>query len=34
MRRFLAAYLLVLLVGCGDKAKDLYGTLKTNKKHR
>ena len=26
MRRFLAACLLPLLVGCGDKAKDLYDT--------
>lgn len=26
MRRFLAACLLLLLAGCGDKAKDLYDT--------
>ena len=26
MRRFLSACLLLLLVGCGDKAKDLYDT--------
>ncbi len=26
MRRFLASCLLLLLVGCGDKAKDLYDT--------
>ena len=26
MRRFLAACLLLLLVGCGDKAKELYDT--------
>ena len=26
MRRFLAACLFLLLVGCGDKAKDLYDT--------
>jgi hypothetical protein len=26
MRRFLAACLLLLVVGCGDKAKDLYDT--------
>jgi outer membrane protein assembly factor BamD (BamD/ComL family) len=32
MRRFLAASLLLLLVGCGDKAKDLYDTAQLEEK--
>ena len=32
MRRFLAACLLLLLVGCGDKAKDLYDTAQLEEK--
>ena len=32
MRRFLAACLLVVLVGCGDKAKDLYDTAQLEEK--
>jgi outer membrane protein assembly factor BamD (BamD/ComL family) len=32
MRRFLAAGLLLLLVGCGDKAKDLYDTAQLEEK--
>ena len=32
MRRFLAACLLLLLAGCGDKAKDLYDTAQLEEK--
>jgi outer membrane protein assembly factor BamD (BamD/ComL family) len=32
MRRFFAACLLVLLVGCGDKAKDLYDIAQLEEK--
>jgi hypothetical protein len=32
MRRFLAACLLLLLFGCGDKAKDLYDTAQLEEK--
>ena len=32
MRRFLIASLLVLVVGCGDKAKDLYDTAQLEEK--
>lgn len=32
MQRFLAACLLLLLVGCGDKAKDLYDTAQLEEK--
>ena len=32
MRRFLAASLLLLLSGCGDKAKDLYDTAQLEEK--
>jgi outer membrane protein assembly factor BamD (BamD/ComL family) len=32
MRRFLAVYLLLLLVGCGDNAKDLYDTAELEEK--
>jgi TolA-binding protein len=32
MRRFLAACLLLLLVGCGDKAKDLFDTAQLEEK--
>ena len=32
MRRFLAACLLLLLVGCGDKAKELYDTAQLAKR--
>ena len=32
MRRFLAASLLFLLVGCGDKAKDLYDPAQLEEK--
>ena len=32
MRRFLAACLLLLLVGCGDKARDLYDTAQLEEK--
>ena len=32
MRRFLAACLLLVLVGCGDKAKDLYDTAQLEEK--
>jgi outer membrane protein assembly factor BamD (BamD/ComL family) len=32
MRRFLAAFLLLLLVGCGDQAKDLFDTAQLEEK--
>ena len=32
MRRFLAACLLLLLVGCGDKATDLFDTAQFEEK--
>jgi TolA-binding protein len=32
MRRFLTACLLLLLVGCGDKAKDLFDTAQLEEK--
>jgi hypothetical protein len=32
MRRFLVACLLLLLPGCGDKAKDLYDTAQLEEK--
>jgi TolA-binding protein len=32
MRRFLAGCLLLMLVGCGDKAKDLYDTAQLEEK--
>ena len=32
MRRFLTACLLLLLAGCGDKAKDLYDTAQLEEK--
>jgi flagellar basal body L-ring protein FlgH len=32
MRRFLAACLLLLLAGCGNKAKDLYDTAQLEEK--
>jgi outer membrane protein assembly factor BamD (BamD/ComL family) len=32
LSRFLAACLLLLLVGCGDKAKDLYDTARLEEK--
>ena len=32
MRKFLAACLLLLLVGCGDRAKDLYDTAQLEEK--
>jgi TolA-binding protein len=32
MRRFLAVYLLLLLIGCGDNAKDLYDTAQLEEK--
>ena len=32
MRRFLAACMLLLLTGCGDKAKDLYDTAQLEEK--
>ena len=33
MRRFLAACLLLVFAGCGDKAKDLYEEKQFNKPH-
>jgi TolA-binding protein len=32
MQRFLSACLLLLLVGCGDKAKDLFDTAQLEEK--
>ena len=32
MVRFLAAFLFLVLVGCGDKAKDLYDTAQLEEK--
>ena len=32
LSKFLATCLLLLLVGCGDKAKDLYGTAQLEEK--
>ena len=32
MRRFLAACLLLLLMGCGDRAKDLFDTAQLEEK--
>jgi TolA-binding protein len=32
MRRYLAACLLLLLVGCGDKGKDLFDTAQLEEK--
>ena len=32
MRRFLVASLLLLLVGCGDRAKDLFDTAQLEEK--
>jgi len=32
MRKFLAACLLLLIVGCGDKAKDIYDTAQLEEK--
>jgi outer membrane protein assembly factor BamD (BamD/ComL family) len=32
MRRFLAACLLLMLLGCGDRAKDLYDTAQLEEK--
>ena len=32
MRRFLTACPLLLLVGCGDKAKDLFDTAQSEEK--
>ena len=34
MRRFLAACMLLLLTGCGDKAKDLYDTAQLEEKQQ